>query len=306
MPVATVNGIEIAYETHGPAGGPTLLLIMGLGGQLTMWPPAFIDDLVGAGYRVIRYDNRDIGLSQKFSGADIPHPVAQILARRVGLRLATPYDLSDMARDAEGLLDHLAIETAHLVGISMGGMIAQHLAAGAPDRISSLTTLMSTTGNPRLPRPRGEILRRLLRRGPLPVGRDAVIDRAVEAFRLIGTPGEDHDTNGVRDQIAASFDRSHHPSGPLRQIAAIIATGDFRAVTRQIRAPTLVIHGGVDPLVSPRGGQDIARNVPGARLEIIPDMGHDLVPRHRPVILRHILDHLSWTESRGETASPAP
>ena len=297
MPSAPLNGLDLYYEAQGASDAPVILLIMGLGGQLTMWPPGFVDDLVAAGYRVVRFDNRDVGLSSKFDEVRLPHPVLQMLARRVGWRLATPYDLADMARDAEGLLDHLGIEAAHVVGISMGGMIAQHLAAGAPGRVRSLTAVMSTTGNPRLPRPKGEILKRLLRQGPAPIGRDAIIDRGVETFALIGTPGEDHNTNGVRDQIAVSFDRNHHPSGPLRQIAAILSSGDFRSVTRRVRAPTLVIHGTVDPLVSPLGGRDIARNIPGARLELIEEMGHDLVPRHRPRILRHILDHVTDVET---------
>jgi pimeloyl-ACP methyl ester carboxylesterase len=198
-----------------------------------------------------------------------------------------------MARDAAGLLDALSIEKADVVGVSMGGMIGQFLAAKYPDKVTSLTAIMTTTGNPKLPRPDREVFKAMVRRGPPPATRGEIIDRSVAAFSVIGTPGENHNTNGMRDRIAASVDRDFTPSGPVRQTAAIIASGDFRAVTRRITAPTLVIHGSADPLVSPEGGKDIAALVPDAKIEIIDGMGHDIPPRFLPNITELVLAHLA-------------
>lgn len=286
------NGINIEYESHGEDGAPVALLIMGLAAQLAMWPKAFIDSLVSAGFRVIIFDNRDVGLSTKFEDARPPNPFLQFAARRVGVKLKAPYEITDMAADALGLMDALKIESAHVVGVSMGGMIGQHLAAAAPDRINSLTAIMTSTGNPKLPRPNREVTNVMVRRGLSPQTREATIDRSIAAFTVIGTPGEDHNTNGMRDRIAASFDRDFTPKGPARQIAAIVASGDFRKVTRQISASTLVIHGSADPLVSPESAKDIVRNVKGARLEIIEGMGHDMPPRFLPRVTELIIGHM--------------
>lgn len=295
MPMATANGIEIAYESHGDPAAPTIVLIMGLAAQLEMWPADFIDSLVKAGYHVIRFDNRDIGLTTKFEGARTPNLVLQILLRRIGIKLKTPYDLSDMAADTAGLMDALGIDDAHIIGVSMGGMIGQFLAATYPDRINSLTAIMTTTGNPKLPRPSREIMRAMMRRPEPPTTREEIIARSVAAFDVIGTPGEDHNTNGMRDRIIASVDRDYTPSGPVRQTAAILASGDFRNMTRRIGTPTLVIHGSADPLVSPEAGKDIAAIVPGAQFELIEGMGHDIPPTYLPQITQLILDHLRRT-----------
>jgi pimeloyl-ACP methyl ester carboxylesterase len=295
MPIVKANGIDIAYEMHGPDDGPVVLLIMGLGGQLAMWPAAFVDDLVGAGYRVVRFDNRDIGLSTKFEGERTPPIVPQMLLRRIGVKLKTPYHVADMADDAAALMEALDIDSAHVVGVSMGGMIGQFLAANHPARVTSFTAIMSSTGNPKLPRPQREVLNALLRRGPPPATREDIIDQTVAAFTVIGTPGEDQNTNGMRDIIATCVDRDHTPSGRVRQTAAIVAAGDFRHVTRRVAAPTMVIHGSADPLVSPEGGRDIAQTVPNARFEIIDGMGHDLPPRFLPRITELVLGHLEPT-----------
>lgn len=296
MPTVTANGINIAYESFGPEHGPTVLLVMGLGGQLTMWPDRLVEDLVAGGYRVVLFDNRDIGLSHHHRGEKSPNILRQILLRRIGIRIKTPYALADMAKDTIGLMDALKLDRVHLVGISMGGMICQHVAQMAPDRVSSLTAIMTTTGNPKLPRPAGKVMQAMIRRGPQPTTRDAIIDQSVATFGVIGTPGEDHNTNGMRDRITQSYDRSFNPAGVLRQMSAIVASGDFRKVTRGVKAPTLVIHGNKDPLVPIEGGQDIAKLVRGARMEVMDGMGHDVPPRFLPDITKLMLDHFASTK----------
>ena len=296
MPSITANGIEIEYETFGAATDPTVLMIMGLGGQLTMWPDKLVEDLVGGGYRVILFDNRDIGLSHHHTGEKSPSILRQIILRRIGIKLKTPYELVDMARDTLGLMDALILDEVHLVGISMGGMIGQHVASMAPDRVKSLTAIMTTTGNPKLPRPSGNVMKAMVRRGPQPTSRDEIIDQSVATFGVIGTPGEDQNTNGMRDRITRSYDRSFNPAGVLRQMSAIVASGDFRKHTRSIKSPTLVVHGNADPLVPIEGGHDIAKLVRGARMEIMDGMGHDVPPRFLPQITKLMLDHFDATK----------
>jgi len=259
MPKITANGIELAYESHGEAYAPTALLVMGLGGQLTMWPDKLIEDLVAGGFRVITFDNRDIGLSHHHTDEDPPKIVRQIVLRRLGVKLKTPYTLLDMAHDTIGLMTALKLEEVHLVGISMGGMIAQHVCALAPEKIASLTAIMTTTGNPKLPRPSRKVMNAMIRRGPRPVGREAIIDASTETFGVIGTPGEDHTTNGMRDRITRSYDRSFNPQGLARQMAAIAHAGDFSRYTKKVKAPT--------------------------------GMGHDVPPRFLSVMTEHMLTH---------------
>lgn len=296
MPSISSNGIEIAYETFGAATDPTVVMIMGLGGQLTMWPDKLVEDLVRGGYRVILFDNRDIGLSHHHSGEKSPSILRQIILRRIGIKLKTPYELADMARDTLGLMDALKLDEVHLVGISMGGMIGQHVASMAPQRVKSLTAIMTTTGNPKLPRPSGNVMKAMVRRGPQPTSRDEIINQSVATFGVIGTPGEDHNTNGMRDRITRSYDRSFNPAGVLRQMSAIVASGDFRKQTRSIKSPTLVVHGNADPLVPIEGGHDIAKLVRGARMEIMDGMGHDVPPRFLPQITKLMLDHFDATK----------
>ena len=291
MPTLTANGITLAYEDHGDKAAPPALLVMGLGGQLSMWPDKLVEDLVTGGYRVIRFDNRDIGLSHKHDGEQPPKIIRQMILRRLGIKLKTPYTLRDLAGDTIGLIDALDLNRVHLVGISMGGMIGQHVAALAPDKVRTFTAIMTTTGNPKLPRPNSDVMKAMIRRGPPPEERDAIIDASVATFGVIGTPGEDHNTNGMRDRIAHSFDRNFNPMGIPRQMAAIVSAGDFRAMTRKIKAPTLVLHGDKDPLVPIEGGQDIANIVPGARMEVIRGMGHDVPPRYLPEVTAHMLSH---------------
>ncbi len=302
MPKVTANGIQIAYEDHGDPSAPPVVMVMGLGGQLTMWSDKLIEDLVAGGYRVITFDNRDIGLSHHHTGEKAPGILRQIVLRRLGIKQKTPYELMDMAQDTIGLLDALKLEHVHLVGISMGGMIGQHVAALVPDRVKSLTAIMTTTGNPKLPRPSGKVMKAMVRRGPPPKTRDEIIDQSVATFTVIGTPDEDQNTNGMRDRITRSYDRSYNPAGLARQMSAIVATGDFRKITRRIKAPTLVLHGSKDPLVPIEGGYDIAKLVPGARMEVLDGMGHDVPPRFLPAITEQLLNHFAATKVYSDVA----
>ncbi len=276
MPQITANGISIEYETHGNPSDPPLLLVMGLGAQLTLWPIELVEALVGHGYYVIRHDNRDIGLSEKFGHAGIPNFRKVALLRMFGIRTKLPYRLSDMAADAAGLLDALRIDSAHVVGGSMGGMIAQLMAIEHAPRVRTLTSIFSTTGNPRLPRPRPEAMKALLDRAPPGATLDDVIPIGIRVARAIGSPAYPTPEERLRERIARDFHRSFYPEGPARQIAAIMDDGDRRRRLRKVTAPTLVIHGTDDPLVPVEGGRDTAKAIPGAKLHEIPGMGHDL------------------------------
>ena len=275
MPKARANGIEIEWDARGPEGAPAILLIMGLGGQLTRWSDALMDAFAAHGFRAIRFDNRDVGLSTKFDAAGLPD------LARIGMQLMTggkpdaPYTLEDMAADAVGLLDALGIARAHIVGASMGGMIAQLVAAHHPDRVLSLTSVMSTTGNPALPRATAEANAVLMAR-PAGGDLDSLVAHSVRAAKVIGSPGYPADDVALAARIRADLERQYYPQGFARQMAAIWANGDRRPVLAGITAPTLVIHGADDPLVPVEGGRDTARAIPGARLVEIPGMGHDL------------------------------
>ncbi len=302
MPSIATNGIEIAYESYGDTSDPVALLIMGLGSQLTMWPDAFIDRLVSSGRRVVAIDNRDIGLSTKFKDEKYPNLFAQAGLRRLGIKLKTPYSLTDMAGDAAGVLDGLGVAHADVIGVSMGGMIAQHVAALYPNRVRSLVGIMTTTGNPKIPRPSRAVVKTLARDRSVELTPEGLIDGTMDFFAMVGTPGEDHRTNGMADRLRRSYARNFDPGGVTRQLSGIIASGDFRSVSRKIKAPTLVIHGSSDALVDVEAGKDVARNVPGARLEIIEGMGHDMPPRFLPQVTDLILDHIGATASL-ETAT---
>ena len=292
MTSTTANGVEIACVVEGPADGPVVLLIMGLAQQLIFWPDEFVAALNAAGYRTVRFDNRDIGLSRKFSGRRAPHPVAHLAARLAGIRGLAPYSLEDMARDTVGLLDTLDIGKANVVGVSMGGMIAQVLAASYPGRVGRLAIIMSSTNNPALPRARPEIARALMAPPMKTATREEALERAMALWNLIGTKNSGAGPEELRARLAASFERSYHPAGARRQLAAIIETGDLRKkFTRRITAPTLVIHGSEDPLAPPAGGLDIFRNIPGADLDIIEGMGHDIPKKFRARIAARIVKH---------------
>jgi pimeloyl-ACP methyl ester carboxylesterase len=281
---AQANGIEIEYETFGEPANPAVLLIMGLAAQLTRWPLSFVENLVARGYFVIRYDNRDIGLSTKFDHAPVPELPALIGAMMIGQKPDVPYTLNDMAADAVGLLDALDIRRAHIMGASMGGMIAQLVAAEYPDRVLSLTSIMSSTGNPALPRSKPEAMAVLTSR-PTGSDREAMIAHGVRAEKIIGSPGYPVSGEAIRARVEGDFDRMHYSPGPGRQLAAVVANGDRRAAIATIKVPTMVIHGADDPLVPVEAGRDTAATIPGAQITEVPGMGHNLPEALIPTVL---------------------
>ncbi len=285
MPTAEIDGLTIAYEEQGD--GPPLVLIMGLGGQLTDWPPDLVDRLAER-FRVVRFDNRDIGLSSEID-APAPGPWSSLWAAITGRQRLASYRLADMAADTTGLLDHLGIGAAHLVGVSMGGMIAQQVAIDHPGRVASLVSIMSTTGDRRVGRPSASLLAQLGRRRPPPVGTPTaeLVDEAVELYRSISGPGRD--LAAARELLTRSIERSYRPEGTARQLAAIQASPDRTGALGRVTAPTLVVHGRVDPLVRLSGGLATTAAVPGSRLVVFPDMGHDL-PGARTAELVDLID----------------
>jgi pimeloyl-ACP methyl ester carboxylesterase len=267
---ATANGIEIVYETIGDPSNPALLLVMGLGTQLIHWDRELCELFAERGFHVIRFDNRDAGRSTR-----IDAPVPNVGRAMAGLRIEAPYLLDDMADDAFGLLDHLGVEAAHVAGVSMGGMIAQTMAIRRPERVLSLTSIMSTTGERRAGRPKLRVWGGvLLRRAPRE--KDAAVEYFVRVFRLIGSKRFPVDEDRIRRLAAEAYERGHTPAGTGRQLAAIMASGDRTEALRRLRVPTTVFHGRDDPLVPFRGGRATADAIPDARLIAIPGMGHDL------------------------------
>jgi pimeloyl-ACP methyl ester carboxylesterase len=291
---APANGIEIAYETIGDPSDPALLLVMGLGMQLIHWDRELCEQLAGRGFRVIRFDNRDAGRSTQ-----IDAPVPNLMRAMAGLKIEAPYLLDDMADDAFGLLDHLGIEAAHVAGASLGGMIAQAMAIRRPERVLSLTSIMSTTGERRVGRPKLRVWGVLTRRAPQE--RDAYVDHFMRVFRMIGSKGFPFDEERFRRVAAESYERGHRPAGTGRQLAAIMASGDRTDRLRELRVPTTVIHGRGDPLVPFRGGRATARAIPGAKLIAIPGMGHDL-PRE---VWPQVVDAIAETAARAATPQAA-
>lgn len=296
MPTITTptTGIEIFYEdSHENGGDPShdvILLVMGLGAQMTLWPDEFVEALVGEGFRVIRYDNRDIGLSQKMEGARAPSLPIQILRKKIGFPARVPYTLTDMAHDGIGVLDALEIERAHVVGASMGGMIVQLMAVHFPERLMSMTSIMSTTGNPKLPPAEKRAMQALI--APITsMEEESLVAHGLNIVKNIGSPGFPFDPEQQRERVLRNIRRSVYPAGPTRQLAAIIDDGCRRARLAKVRTPTLVLHGEDDPLVKVEAGEDTARHISGARLVTIPGWGHDipqpLIPRVASEIVAH-------------------
>ena len=275
MPSITANGLTIHYDEHGNAGDPPILLVMGLGAQMTLWPMEFVEELTSQGFRVIRYDNRDIGLSQKFDGERAPGLVRHMLFKRFGFSPKVPYTLSDMADDGIALLDALGIDKAHVVGASMGGMIAQLMAVNHADRLLSLTSVMSTTGNPRLPQAEKSAMKALTTPPPS-MEEDVLVEHGVGIARAIGSPGYQAPDDRLRTRVREGIQRSVYPEGMPRQMAAIIDDGDRRRRLKDVRVPTLVLHGEADPLVRLEAGKETAASIPGARIKTYPGWGHDL------------------------------
>lgn len=292
MPSISANGLRIEYETFGDPASPALLLIMGLGGQLIQWPDEFCAALADAGHYVIRYDNRDVGLSTRLGHVGKPKLMRAGVLSTLRLPVRAPYKLDDMATDALGLLDALGIRRAHIVGISMGGMIAQILAARHAERVISLVSIMSSSGNPRLPGPSWRIKLRMVRR-PERLDRESIIAHSMQTWRLIGSPAYPIDTAALRAKVERAYDRASYPQGLARQTLAILASGSRVPLLRHIVAPTLIIHGDRDPLVPVAAAADLVRHIPGARAEIIKGMGHDLPPVLLPRLQGLIVDHVA-------------
>lgn len=285
------NGIEIAYEETGPARGDAIVLVTGLSWQLIHWPDAFCAALAQHGLRVIRLDNRDAGMSSVIPGKVRINLVTATLRKKIGLRVTADYTLHDMAADVTGLLDALGIARAHLVGLSMGGMIAQLVAGTVPQRVASLSSIMSTTNHPWRPGAAREVQRHILTR-PRDSARETIVARDAQFMGLIGSPAYPTPEPQRRALAERAYDRAFRPGGVLRQTHAIIATGSIEPVLGRVTAPTQIIHGTADLLVRPAGGKRSARCIRGARLELIEGMGHDLpdalLPRLADLVLGNV------------------
>lgn len=297
-----VNGIHLEVDDQGRTGGAPVLLVMGLGMQLTDWPDLLVHDLTQRGLRVLRLDNRDAGLSTAFDAVGVPSLLLATLRWWLRRPLASPYTLADMASDCVGVLDALGLRRVHVVGASMGGMIAQHLAAAHPERVSSATLIMTSSGARHLPPPSSEVRRRMMR--PLPA--NAPVDRVVahleRIWQAIGSPGFPPEPDVLRARLTAAVRRSWRPHGTSRQLLAIAADDGRPALLRRIRCPVHVIHGAVDPLIPPAHAHDLLSRLPGATLDLVAGMGHDLPDPLLPRIAAGIAE----TVQRGSAVRDRP
>ncbi len=292
MPLARARvneGIELAYDAFGDPAAPPMLLIMGLGQQMIGWEEPFCQALAARGFWVVRFDNRDVGLSTHLDDMGIPNVLEMMQRKARGEPVEAPYTLRDMADDTAGLMDALGISKAHVVGVSMGGFIAQEMAIRHPHRLLTLTSIMSSTGAPDLPPSKPEAAALLVT--PFPTDREGYIEHEVRSWRVLSGPGFPFDEARARQQAARAFDRGLSLGGTVRQLAAILASESRRERLRSVRVPTLVIHGDADPLVPVEGGMDTAQAIPGARLMIIAGMGHDIPPALAPRIIDAIARH---------------
>jgi pimeloyl-ACP methyl ester carboxylesterase len=307
MPQIAANGLTFDVEDIGEPGAPVVLLIMGLGMPAAAWPVGFVEHLVHAGLRVIRFDNRDSGHSAKLRMTRLPNLQWAIARALMRLPVHAPYTLDDMAADADGLLAALGVERAHVVGASMGGMIAQVLAARYPQRVRSLTSIMSSTGNPspRIAFGSHRALRAILLRPKNVDDVAQLTDHLMRVFSVIGSPGFPPDPTLQREHLERVALRGYYPAGSARQLLAILASGDRRPLLARIEAPTLVIHGRDDPLVPLAAGVDTADHIRGAQLKVIPGMGHDFPPALQPEIAALIIDHARRAEPVPEDRAAA-
>jgi pimeloyl-ACP methyl ester carboxylesterase len=287
--IIRANGIDLCYETFGDPAAEPLLLIMGLGAQMIHWDDEFCCQIAARGFRVIRFDNRDIGKSSKMSGGKRLTPVELLKLRFLKIPVAAPYRLIDMARDTVGLMDALGIKSAHLVGASMGGMIAQEVAISFPQRVRSLTSIMSTTGNPKVPPPTREAAAMLM--APPPNTREEYFERFAKTWKVLRVGSFPEDEALDPSRAARTFERGLNPAGVGRQLRAVLASGSRKERLHSVTAPTLVIHGTIDPLVRPEGGKDTAASIPGAKLLMIDGMGHALPIPMWPQIIGAITEH---------------
>lgn len=303
MPTAKANGITLEYEECGRKSDPALLLIMGFSGQLTMWPEALCEGLSAKGFHVIRFDNRDVGKSGKIeTGPEVNIPDLMAKSTQGQPLPPIPYHLDDMAKDAVGLLDALGIESAHIVGASMGGMIAQIVAAKYPERTRSLVSIMSTTGKRGLPPAKPEAMAALMT-PPANFERETLINRFINSFGVIGSPGYSATPAELRATAEKQVDRvPYYPQGIQRQLAAIVCAYPRNEILKDVRAPAMVIHGADDPLVPVDGGKDTAASIKGSKLVIVPGMAHDFTEALVPVYLQHIGDFVTEVESKRKAA----
>lgn len=307
MPAAPLEGLTLEYETFGNPADPTIVLLMGLGVQMILWPEALCEMLVARGFHVVRFDNRDIGLSTSLDHLGVPRIGVEAVKFVLHLPLKAPYLIDDMAGDTLGLLDALDIGRAHLVGASMGGMIAQNVAAACPDRVASLTSIMSTTGKRSLPPPTAQARRALMqpaaRRGDF----EGAVRRMVNVLSTIASRTHPPDSQALRALCERHVRRASNPEGATRQLMAIAASGDRTAVVKRIRAPTLVLHGDEDPLVKPACGEETARVIRAgggdARFELVQGMGHDLPTPLLPFLADVIASHCSLPLGAGRGAT---
>ena len=291
MPIIDANGIKICVQTDGANADPAVLLLHGLGCQLIQWPDTWVAGIVAAGFRVVRIDNRDVGLSEKLDSLGPVDIMSFVMPSAAGRPRVPPYTLKDMSDDAASVLDALQLARAHVVGVSMGGMIAQQLAVRHPGRVLSLTSIMSSSGATGLPAPDPAAIGGVMMPPPMSAGRAAIVAHVERSWDLIGGPHFKSTVVGIGRMTAAAFDRCRHPPGTMRQMAAVIADSERAEALRGIRAGTLVIHGDVDPLVPLGCGEDTARRIPGARLKVMPNMGHDLPEPLIPEMLEAMAAH---------------
>ncbi len=289
------NGLEFEVDVQGREGAPVVVLIMGLGMPLTAWPHLLVRGLLNSGYRVIRFDNRDTGLSSHLNHLRLPNFTWQVIRKRLGLRVNAPYTLMDMARDVSGLMDALDVERAHIVGASMGGMIAQHLAIEWPGRVLSLTSMMSSSGAPGLPGPDPQVVQAMLQPA-LSGDPDDVVDRLMGTMRLLASPGYPQDEEEQRGELLAMIRRAHNPQGVSRQLLAVMADKGRHHKLRLIECPTLVVHGNADRMMPLACGQDTAARIPNSRLEIVEGMGHDWPPKLAQRMAELIVPHIGRVE----------
>lgn len=283
--------MRLAYQSIGRAADPALLLVMGLGGQLIHWPDEVVESLCQQGFRVVRFDNRDVGLSSWRDEAPAVSLTYELLRYRLGLAVEAPYGLRDMARDALGLMDDLGIQRFHVLGASMGGMIAQHLADLAPQRVESLTLLMTSTSAPGLPAPDARLLEQLARR-EAPADRTAAIEQQADLLAALGSPSQVSERQQLLEEAAHSYDRAYNPQGVQRQILAILAEPSRVQLLNRLRVPTLVVHGTADPLLPVMHGVHVAAHIKGSELRLIPGLAHRFQAAFKAPLLAAVLPYL--------------